>query len=106
MTRRAQLNCVTDVEVTCGLRTRLNRARNQTILPELVGGGERRQRRLSGCELMSCISLVSELRIIRSPPDVGGSRGGAVFMDQSGLTLMAHRVPGTVNEGTLKRSTR
>lgn len=28
-------------------------------------GTERRQSRLSGSELMSCISLVSELRIIR-----------------------------------------
>lgn len=57
------------------------------ILPEIIGGKERRQSRLSGSELMSCISLVSELRIIRPPGDGGGISSGAVFTVRLGQHL-------------------
>lgn len=60
------------------------------ILHEIIGGKERRHSRLSGSELMSCISLVSELRIIRLPGDGGGTSSGAVFAVKLGQPLYIH----------------
>lgn len=75
--------------------------------PPWVGQRRLTRRCLSGSELMSCISLVSELRIVRRLRDVGGSRSGAARRRvDSGFTSVSHTSPVTVNEGPLKHSTR